>query len=378
MIKPLTLSHPDLSDNIFTFISTDYTGGTALAGANTAAFAANDFVVIGRPGLEHAEIRKINAIVSSSTLTIDASGDFTHASGTSITMIPYDKFRIYRSVTGVGGNYTMLAEVALQIDQPKNIYRDSASASPYSYKFCYYNSVTDLESPYSSEIAFDGYPIYSLKAMQDAVLGDFGDPEEKFITRADITRWLNYYNLEVQTLLMGGESPYYVDYVDITSTGAENYDIATYEILGIFMIELSTDGGVTWSEPITPKDFRFRDASGGITSYDYRVAGNKLYLTDNVIPSGNKIRVWYTTNPVELVNATDVLLNPLIPMLAYFNDYAMMKANEKDRKPELNYAIEKRMKEAKKDGGLLFKLRKRIRQGDMPIASTDNNFFGEY
>jgi len=372
------MSHPDLSNNIETFLKSDYSSGVNLVVANSAGFNANDFVILGRPGLEQAEIVKINAIPNATGLTLNASGSFTHASDTSVVHIPYDKFRIYRSVLGVGGTYTLLVEASLQIDQIKNVYRDAASASPYSYKYCFYNSVTGLESSFSDELAFDGYPEWSLKAMQDAILGDFGDTNEKFIKRADITRWLNYFNLEVQTLLMGGESPYFVDYHDITSTGADNYDLDTYEILGVFMVELSRDGGVTFGEPITPKDFRFRDESGDITEYDYRMAGNKIYFTSNIIPAGYIMRIWYTTNPIALVNPTDTLLNPLIPMLGYFHDYGMSRANEKDRKPELNYAIDARIRRAKEDGGLLYKLRKRIKQGNMPIASSASRGFEGY
>jgi len=51
MIKPLTLSHPDLSDNISTAIKTDYSGTTSLVVANTAGFAVNDFVVLVFPVL---------------------------------------------------------------------------------------------------------------------------------------------------------------------------------------------------------------------------------------------------------------------------------------------------------------------------------------
>lgn len=378
MIKPLTLSHPDLSDNISTVIKTDYSPSLSLVVANTTGFAVDDYVVLGKPGLEQAEIVKINAIANLTTLTLSASGGFSHASDTSVTHIPYNQFRVYRSVTGVGGTYALLATVALQIDQIQNIYRDMASASPYSYKFCFYNSTTLVESSYSDEIAFGGYPAWSLKAMQDAILGDFGDRGEKFIERSDVTRWLNYFLFETEVYLMGGESPYYVDYEDVTSTGANNYDLDTYEILGIFMIELSTDGGVTWSDPITPKDFRFRDASGNITQYDYRIAGNTLLFTGQIVPAGNIMRIWYTTNPVPLANPTDVLPNPLRPMLGYFHDYGMMRANEKDRKPDLNYAYQSRIKEAKSDGGLLYKLRKRIRQGNMPVASTNADGFGGY
>lgn len=379
MIKALTLSHPDVTENASTYLRTDSTpsGGDSLEVGNASGLSVGDFIVVGLPGLETTEITQV----------LDADGEeeivtsgmsFSHPAGTTITVIPYDTFRVYRSVTGEGGSYSLLASASLQIDQPKNIYRDSASQSPYSYKFSYYNTETDVESSFSSEIPFGGYPEWSLKMMQDSILSDFGDMEEKFIKRIDVTRWLNYFYLEVQVLLMGGESPYYIDYIDIVSTESSEYDLATYEMLGVFMMELSTDGGVTFGEPITPKDFRFRDASGDSSRYDYRMAGNKIYFTDRVVPAGNIMRIWYTTNPIPLVNPTDVLMNPMIPMLSLFHDYAMIRANEKDRKPELNYALEKRIKEAKAEGGIIYKLRKRIRQGNMIMASTSEDSFGGF
>lgn len=379
MIKPITLSHPDITDSPETFLTTDYSSGVNLEVSNNASFAADDYVILGRPGLEQAEIKQINAVQGSRTLVMDSSGDFPHASDTTVVKIPYNQFRIYRSTTGVGGTYTLLATVNIQIDQLQNVYRDATSNSAYSYKLCFYNSTTDAESEFSDEIPFAGYPDWSLKAMQDAILGDFGDKDQKMIERSDITRWLNYINFKVQVYLMGGESPYYVNYIDITSTGAKNYDLNTYEMLGIFMVEISRDGGLTFPESITPKDFRFRDADGSITNYEYRLAGNKLYFTDKEVPTGNIMRIWYTTNPVPLQSPTDTLLNPLIPMLEVFHDYGMMRAHLKDRKPELSADYENRVNSAFNErNGIIWKLRKRIRQGNMAMASTNNDFFGDF
>ena len=379
MIKSLLLDHTDLTNNIATTIKTDYVSGTSLVVFNTSGLAANDYLVLGLPGTDQVEIVQIESVTNITTIVLKATGSFGHASGTTVTQIPYNKFRIYRSVSGVGGTYTLLVEASIQIDQEKNIYRDVTSVSPYSYKYCFYNATTTLESPHSDEIAFGGYPDWSLKALQDGILSDFGDKTERLVSRDDIKRYLNYFYYKVQFLVMGGESPYSINYEDLTSTGVSSYDLTEYNVVGIFMVEISRDGGLNFTEVVTPKDFRFRDQSGDLSQYDYRLAGESLIFTDAVVPAGNIIRVWFTTIPSPLTNPTDTIMNPFIPMLESFHDYGLSKCNVKDRKPELNYALDSAVKAAlDPTTGIVYKLRKRIKQGNMPIASTSSDGFGGY
>jgi len=369
--KELTLEHLTLENALQASISTDYVSGTSLLVDNSAGFSANDFVILGKIGISNTEIAQINAIPNSTSLTLGASGGvFPHASNTTITKIPYDKFRVYRSTSGVGGAYTLLNTLPIQIDQDINVYTDTTAISPYSYKLCYYNSFLDQESGYSDEIPFGGYPDWSLKALQDGILGDFGDREERLITRDDITRWMNYLNYKMQILVSGGESPYYINSAIIPTTGDETYDISSYNMLGVFMIELSYDGGLTYPAVITPKDFRIKDYSICLHR-DYRIAGDTLFINP-CIPAGKTMRIWYTTTPMQMVNPTDEIPNPFKGLAEVFHDYGMMRAHEKDRKvQEFSIYFQNSVNKAlNSTDGIIYKLKRRIRQGNMAIAET--------
>lgn len=376
MIKPLTMKHLDISENNTASIIEDSIASTNLKITNTSGFNNYNFIVIGKYGISNAEIVEISSKTDANTLVLTDNPIFPHSVDETVTYIPYNKIRIYRSVTGIGGSYSLLAELAIQVDQDFNTFRDVSSDTGYSYKYSFYNSVTEEESDFSNELPFAGFSDWSLKALQDGILSDFGDEEEKTISRSDIKRWLNYFNLKVQTFLMGGESPYFVDFIDVTSTGVSEYDLDTYKIISILMIELSFDGGLNFTESITPKDFRFRDGSSG---YDYRIAGNKLIFTDLKVPKDVKMRIWYSTLPVRLESPTDELLTPLIPMLETFYDYGMMRCHLKDRHPELAGNHENKVSAAFNERtGILYKLKRRIKQGGMPSAGDGPDFFGEY
>lgn len=331
MAKRLTVSHPDIDGNIKTYISKDYASGTTLTVKNTSGYAANDYILAGRFGVEQTEVLQIASITNKTTLVLIASGSFSHATDTTITKIDYNQFKVYRSTTGAGGIYAVLSTENLLVDEAENSYYDSTAINPYSYKFSYYNSTTTQESVFSDEIPFGGYPPYALKSMQDTILEMFDDQDQQFINRNLITTWLNECYSQVQFAITDSDSPYFVASTTITSTGDISYDLSSYGMLAIYFIEVSNDSGVTYKETITPTDFRMENNGGIASSHAYTLAGTTISIAPN-LTTGKVMRIWYLINPVILVNPTDELIDPFKRMTYIFIDYCMMRAHEKDRK----------------------------------------------
>jgi len=69
---------------------------TAITVANTAGFVANDYVVIGKPGQEGAELHKISTVVANTTINlVDDAIDFAISVNTPVTYIKYNQVRFY-------------------------------------------------------------------------------------------------------------------------------------------------------------------------------------------------------------------------------------------------------------------------------------------
>lgn len=370
--KTLTLNMPDISNMPQTFISTDYVSGTALTVKDTNGFAANDYLVLGQLATEQCEIVQIASVTNSTAIVLVAGGNFPHAADSSVTKIPYNQFRVYRSATGIGGSYVLLVSPAMQVNQPdlKNKYYDPTATSPYSYKFSFYNTYSTVESTFSDEIPFTGYQDYSLKGMTDAVLVLFGDTLQQNITSDMIRRWLNECYRRLQVIVTGGDSPYYVGNTTITSTGAQSYDLTSYDMLNIFLVELSHDGGLTYVETIDPADARFKTIPGATSVYSYQIMG-QTFIPNPVVNPGDVMRFWYFTNPVALANPTDTLLDPFQPLVDLFIDWALMRAHEKDRKmAEMASYYRSKVKETINDpNGVINRLKTRIKQGNKTMAT---------
>lgn len=371
-MKGLTLDHLDLLDNNMTTVAVEYVSGTTLKVKSSANFAINKYILLGKYGLEQSEIVRITAIPDVDTLTI-TSAEFPHSVDTTITVIPADKFRVYRSTTGVGGSYTLIDSVDIMVDSKINNYIDLEAQQEYSYKFAYYNTILNVEILISGEIPFGGFPDWSLQSIQDNILELFCDNPQDFITRKMITVWVNELYRRCQFLIQGSESPYDINYLIIDGNDLTEFDISSYEMIGIYMAEISTDGGITYGQVVTPKDARAKDLPGSIGIYDYRLAGNKLIFNPK-IPLGTKIRVWYTTLPVSLVNPSDTLKTPLKTHTYLFTNYGLQRAYEKDKKlaemaPYYRNMVDKDMN-IKDPESLISKIRTRIKQGNMIMNTS--------
>lgn len=130
---------------------------TVLSCGNASHFAVADYVVLGRPGDDTAEIKKISSISADLiTITVDAT-KFAHAKGEPITQILYNQRKFYRCATE-DGTYTHLSDegspVDIAIDKPDGtMFEDANGTSTSWYKAAYYNVTTGETTILSDAIA---------------------------------------------------------------------------------------------------------------------------------------------------------------------------------------------------------------------------------
>ncbi len=182
--------HPDISENQKTFLTAKAEAGeNSLVFQNPSNFSLNDYIVIGNPGEELTEIQKISAI-SGKTITLASNLDNSHPENTQITYIKYNKIRFYKA-SSKNGSYSLLATKSIAIDEKYTVYDDQTSLPTDYYKITYYNSDTTDESVFSDPIGYSGFKRYTLKKLQDALFKIFGDTKEQFLSRDEITEWVN-------------------------------------------------------------------------------------------------------------------------------------------------------------------------------------------
>jgi len=164
---------PDLDSMEKTFLSGDEAlGQTALSVMSGKNFSANDYVLIGIPGTESCELRKV-ASQTDVSITTDAL-DFAHPKGTLIVFIPFNQIEIY-SASAVGGSYSLVTTIDIRPDKLETYYQAAADASTKAYKVRFKNVADTTYSDYSDEIIGSGYDDNTVYAIKKRALDQLGE-----------------------------------------------------------------------------------------------------------------------------------------------------------------------------------------------------------
>lgn len=128
-----------------------------LTSANAAGFAVDDYIGLGTPGTETAELAKITAI-SGNTITVDTLLHI-HQIAEPLVKYRYNQRKFYGSLTATG-TFTELAAgspAAIRIDDPQGTPCEYTGAEGYLYfKATYYNSTTTDETDIADSEATQG------------------------------------------------------------------------------------------------------------------------------------------------------------------------------------------------------------------------------
>lgn len=221
----LTLLNPETVDLEKSYLANAYSvGATTIALKNNDRFAVNDRIMIGEMGNEKTEIVTVsNANANGTDLTIGATV-YSHESDTPVYRLRFDQARFYRSTTTSTGTYTLLATVALDVDNANlsTLYDDSTGLSTYYYKMTVYHSISTNESAFSDPIGGTGWQRYQVGNIVDEILQELSDPNEQNITRNELLGYFNDVNDDLQTNV-GRPYDFLRTRTTLTRTAAQNY-----------------------------------------------------------------------------------------------------------------------------------------------------------
>ncbi|MFA7662637.1 MAG: hypothetical protein WCX88_01850 [Patescibacteria group bacterium] len=234
-------------------------GAATITVANSDAFAALDYIVIGNMGSENTELVQVDSLVTSTgVITLVTATRFAHSESSRVTSVGYNQVVFYWTALQTVPNpstaqisstiqnnnitstkvqastapktttYTRasdptivetldvtppitydsdnwLATNAIQVDNFFTTYADTNQAHTSGYGwFLFYNSTTTAVSPLSNAIPYGGFNPNTVKAVFSDFDSCLNQKEIKLISMDDKYSWLNEaYSLMINELNLG-------------------------------------------------------------------------------------------------------------------------------------------------------------------------------
>lgn len=169
MIK-LKITNPNLSGEEKTFLTADYPGsGSTLSVRNSDNFTVNWFAVVGEPGQERTQLKRVTALPGATSLTIASALSFSYPKSTPVYRSHYNQISLERKPSG--GSYSEVAKYDIEWDNDdkKTFIAVGAGVSTDTYRWRFYNSASGEYTDYSDELLGTGVRRNSLAYVLDQV-----------------------------------------------------------------------------------------------------------------------------------------------------------------------------------------------------------------
>jgi hypothetical protein len=188
---------------------------TSLNVHSNQGFANTNHLLIGEMGTENAELGTVNAAVTLGTVLPVAATTYGHSANEPVYLMKYNQVKFYRSTTGIGGTYSLLATVNMDVDNEnlQTTYDDTGGTSSYYYKVSYYDSLNSYETTQSDPVQGSGYARNTVGFLINEIMSEIKDPDERTVSRDDLINWMNEVN---DDLITRARKPY--DFLKTSST----------------------------------------------------------------------------------------------------------------------------------------------------------------
>lgn len=193
-----------------TYLSKSYSAGvSSLMVKNTDRFAYGEAILIGEMGRERSELAFLHASSgkTATALPLSTATTFPHDADDPVYNLDWNKIRIYRSTTGIGGSYSVLTTVDIDVDNSdgKTYYNDPNALTTYYYQICYYNSVDNVESERTDPISATGYDPKALGTLIPETAREVGDMDFGYMS---IPEYISHMNDVNDDLITQSKRPY--------------------------------------------------------------------------------------------------------------------------------------------------------------------------
>jgi hypothetical protein len=201
----IRVGHPDISGYTSTSLAAQIAAaGTAMSVLDNNNFADNDWMLVGKPGVNQTETTDVNgAVTRGQSKTVTNSLSFAHEIDAPVTKIFERGIKIYGAATD-GGSGTLIASidaltasgrqladaVMIQWDKPYTEYTLISTDTTYAY---YYATFTDgtTDSSASDYVLAAGIIAGTVERFIDKALDITGQRIGERVTRPMMVRWAN-------------------------------------------------------------------------------------------------------------------------------------------------------------------------------------------
>ena len=302
--------HPELGPGKTRLSADVAASATSSTVENYDGFATNDYIVFGKLAEEKSEIVKLTSVTANVTLGHTTGPVFAHSARTLVSQIKYNQVKVYSSSSETG-TYALLTTASLDVDQTQTFYDDTTGDSDTWYKVKYYNSTTTTLSSYSDAVQGTGYTEDSLRSMVDEVLGDFGDPDAKEITRYKVRRYLRAGARQLTTKLIKTFPEYRKKYTTQSLTSGT----ATYDLPSRFLAFIRVDINLTGTSTTEAHKANYETEFEGDSDTIYYTNEPKIFFRSSATTEQFGIRptpaatgiaiLWYWDYPATMTDDAD-------------------------------------------------------------------------
>lgn len=332
----IDIKNADVSENVQTFLSQEYTSGTTLYVDSSTAFKNGQYIVVGEPGLENTEVVSLTATPPTNTSLTVSSLKFSHPRGTPIFYCPWDKYSLEYKTTP-SGSFSAYPSMPLPLnyDAIATEYRDTSATSTYQWRYRLYSSENSVYSDYSDTITSTGWPKNSVGYMVRSVRKLIVDPDSKTVSDLEIIRYFNAAQDKIYTLYDRWWFLFKVGSVISTVTDQKVYNLPSdfgrmHSVLFNFTAGSTTD--ITYNLrylPMVEFDYASRDNTAAsqdeikyYTLYpgDSSNAAGYLYLWPKPLTAGMSVTPRYYKVFTSLDSYADTTE---VPIPSILEDYAI-------------------------------------------------------
>ena len=164
------VSHPAIPANLVTYLTLNTTaGGTSLAVLDNVPFVQNDYLIMGKLGLDKTEIVQVSGAVTAGTALTVTATVYDHSLDVPVTKILWNQVEVSGAAT-ISGSKTVIATIALQPDRSDTVY--VVTGTTYAFYFVRFkNTQTSTFGAYSSAAPAGGYATNVIRSVKDTALG---------------------------------------------------------------------------------------------------------------------------------------------------------------------------------------------------------------